>query len=268
MGTQEEQSIEELGAEVSTSVLTPLRFLERSAARLEGPARGRLRQGHVDLRRALRPRPARRRGGARGARHRGGRPARRAAAQRRADARADLRRARRRRRARPAQHAPRLARVRRTSSSTAAPRCWSPTAACRRRSTRRWRSSATTRRASSGSRRATRDSEYEELLEAADPIDLERPDDERDADLDQLHLGHHRQAQGRDDQPPRRLPARARRDRRGAADAALELPVDAPDVPLQRLGVSVGGHRDGRQARLPAEGRGEADLEARSPRRA
>ena len=31
MGTKEEQSIEELGAEVSTSVLTPLRFLERSA---------------------------------------------------------------------------------------------------------------------------------------------------------------------------------------------------------------------------------------------
>src|SRR5215204_1008113 len=31
MGTQEQQSIEELGAEVSTSVLTPLRFLERSA---------------------------------------------------------------------------------------------------------------------------------------------------------------------------------------------------------------------------------------------
>ena len=31
MGTQEQQSIEELGAEVSSSVLTPLRFLERSA---------------------------------------------------------------------------------------------------------------------------------------------------------------------------------------------------------------------------------------------
>ena len=30
MGTQEQQSIEELGAEVSSSVLTPLRFLERS----------------------------------------------------------------------------------------------------------------------------------------------------------------------------------------------------------------------------------------------
>ena len=32
MGTKEELSIEELGAEVSSSVLTPLRFLERSAA--------------------------------------------------------------------------------------------------------------------------------------------------------------------------------------------------------------------------------------------
>src|SRR4051794_41237036 len=31
MGTQEQMSIEELGAEVSSSVLTPLRFLERSA---------------------------------------------------------------------------------------------------------------------------------------------------------------------------------------------------------------------------------------------
>ena len=63
--------------------------------------------------------------------------------------------------------------------------------------------------------------EYEELVEAADPIERPRaPRGRAHDDLDQLHLGHHRQAQGRDDQPPRRLPARAGRHRRGAPHAA------------------------------------------------
>ena len=38
-----------------------------------------------------------------------------------------------------------------------------------------------------------------------------------DADLDQLHLGHHRPAQGRDVHPPRRLPQRPRRGDRDRA---------------------------------------------------
>ena len=88
------------------------------------------------------------------------------------------------------------------------------------------------------------------------------------AALDQLHLGHHRAPEGRHDDPPRRLPARARGDRRGRADAAQLLPVDAADVPLQRLGVPVGGDRDGRAARVPAEGRGQARSGGRCARRA
>ena len=51
-------------------------------------------------------------------------------------------------------------------------------------------------------------------------------------------------------------------------DPAQQLPVDAADVPLQRLGLSVGGHRDGRQARLPPQGRGRSRSGTRSPRRA
>ncbi len=42
--------------------------------------------------------------------------------------------------------------------------------------------------------------------------------------------------------------------------AGQPLPVDASDVPLQRLDVPVGGHRGGRHARLPAQGRAGAGL--------
>ena len=147
--------------------------------------------------------------------------------------------------------------VRATSSSTAARKVVvaSPTAERRSHGRRRARvvSASTSTRSCSTT---------------ADPVDARAPRGRAHDDLDQLHLGHDRQAQGRHDQPPRRLPARARRDRRGAADAAQPLPVDAADVPLQRLGLSVGGHRDGRQARLPAQGRGRSRSGTRSPRRA
>ena len=55
-------------------------------------------------------------------------------------------------------------------------------------------------------------------------------------------------AEGRDVHAPRRRPARARRHRRGRPAPELALPVDAADVPLPRLGFTVGGHRDGRRA--------------------
>src|SRR6185369_14943210 len=42
--------------------------------------------------------------------------------------------------------------------------------------------------------------------------------------------------------------------------AALGVPVDAADVPLRRLDVSVGGDGGGRDARVPAQGRSGADL--------
>ena len=45
-----------------------------------------------------------------------------------------------------------------------------------------------------------------------------------------------------------------------AAAAEAGVPVDAADVPLQRLVLPVVGHRDGRHACLPAPGRSGADL--------
>ncbi len=248
MGTKEELSIEELGAEVSSSALTPLRFLERSArVWTDRPAVVDGKQ-IVDLRRARRARAPRGGRRARRARDRRGRPRRGAAPQRPLDARAALRRPRRPRRAGAAQHPPRPPGVR-----------LHPRALRREGARRRPRASrtswATTPRAAvarrlRGARRGHRPGRG-----------ARAPRGRAHADLDQLHLGHHRQAQGRDDQPPRRLPARAGRHRRGSPHAAQLLPVDAAHVPLQRLGLSVGGHRHGRQARLPPEGGGEADLE-------
>ena len=43
-------------------------------------------------------------------------------------------------------------------------------------------------------------------------------------------------------------------------DAAVGVPLDAADVPLQRLVLHLGGHRCLGDARLPAEGRPAADL--------
>ena len=51
------------------------------------------------------------------------------------------------------------------------------------------------------------------------------------------------QPQGRDVHPPRRLPERARRDHHTRARPRQRLPVDAADVPLQRLVHPVGGRR-------------------------
>ena len=73
------------------------------------------------------------------------------------------------------------------------------------------------------------------------------------ADRDQLHLA------ARPGRPkgviytlPRRVPQRARRGDRGRARPPPGLPVDAADVPLQRLVLPLGGHRGGGHARLPA----------------
>ena len=71
------------------------------------------------------------------------------------------------------------------------------------------------------------------------------------ADLDQLHVGHHRKAQGRDLHPPRRLPPRPRRRARVGHGRPTRAPVDAADVPLQRLVPDLGGDR-GRRARTSA----------------
>ena len=87
-------------------------------------------------------------------------------------------------------------------------------------------------------------------------------DDEHGVITHQLHLRHHRAAQGRHVHPPRRLPELARRDRPQRVHRRAGVPVDAADVPLQRLVLPVGGHRGRRHARLPARGPRRRDLGA------
>ena len=61
-------------------------------------------------------------------------------------------------------------------------------------------------------------------------------------DLDQLHERHDRPAEGRHVHAPRRLHERARGGAPRAARLAVGLPLDAADVPLQRLVLHVGRH--------------------------
>ena len=88
------------------------------------------------------------------------------------------------------------------------------------------------------------------------------------ADRDQLHVGHHRPSQGRGLHPPRRLPRLPRRAGPRRAQLRERLPVDAADVPLQRLVHGVGRHGRGRHPGVPARRARRADLAAdRRPRR-
>ena len=73
-------------------------------------------------------------------------------------------------------------------------------------------------------------------------------------DHDQLHLGDHRKAQGRHVQPPGRLPQQPRGAAALRARGRLRLPVDAPDVPLQRVVHGLGGDRHRRPPGVPARG--------------
>ena len=103
--------------------------------------------------------------------------------------------------------------------------------------------------------------EYEEFIAGGDPdFEWAPPTDEMQRHRAQLHLGHHRQSQGRGLSPPRHLPGSGRQHHGVAAAAATGLSVDAADVPLQRLVLPLVGHRDGRHACLPAQGRSGADL--------
>ena len=244
MGTKEELSIEELGAEVSSSVLTPLRFLERSA-------------------RVWRDRPAVVDGKQTWTYAEHDERVRRAAAAR-------ARRARRSARATASRCC--------SPTSTRCSSCTTPSpasAACSCRSTRASRTRNTTTSSSTAARRCSspiasstptsawsRSTSTRSCVEAADPVErLERPEDERTM----ISINYTSGTTGK--------PKGVMTNHRGAylhalgviAEARLtprsSLPVDAADVPLQRLGLSVGGHRDGRQARLPPQGGGEADLE-------
>ena len=85
--------------------------------------------------------------------------------------------------------------------------------------------------------------------------------------LDQLHVGDHGAAQGRAAHPPQLLAERGdvrlahhrHRPRRPAPHPA--------DVPLQRVGHALRGHRHGRQARRAAQGRRRGHPGARRARR-
>ena len=83
-------------------------------------------------------------------------------------------------------------------------------------------------------------------------------------DRAQLHLGHHRQPEGRRLSPSRRLSERARQHPRLGHAAAPGLSVDLADVPLQRLVLPVDGDGARRDACLPAPGRGRRRSTMRS----
>ena len=82
-----------------------------------------------------------------------------------------------------------------------------------------------------------------------------------------VHVGHDRRPEGRRHAPPRRLPERGLQC--GDLDhAALSaLPVDAADVPLQRLVLPVDRRDARRHPCLPAQGRRAVDPrgDARAP---
>ena len=79
-------------------------------------------------------------------------------------------------------------------------------------------------------------------------------------DLAQLHVGDDRQSEGSRLSPSRRLSQCAVEHHRLGDAAARRLSVDAADVPLQRLVLSVDRCRQRRRQRLPAQGGCRAHL--------
>ena len=95
---------------------------------------------------------------------------------------------------------------------------------------------------------------------------LERARRRMGCHLAQLYLGHHRRSQGRRLPPSRRLPPGHRQCAYRRHAQALRLSLDAADVPLQRLVLSVDPFGGGRHPCVPAPGARAGDL--RSDRRA
>ena len=71
---------------------------------------------------------------------------------------------------------------------------------------------------------------------------------------DQLHERHHGQAEGRDDHASQRVGKCRRHARPLPHHGRRPVPVDAADVPRQRLDVRVDHHRRRGHPHLPAEG--------------
>ena len=98
--------------------------------------------------------------------------------------------------------------------------------------------------------------EYEDALSQGDEGFVARlPRGRMGRHRAQLHLGHHGQSQGRRDPSPRRLSQRRQQHPRRQSRPASGLSLDAADVPLQRLVLSLDHRGDGRRQCLPAQGR-------------
>src|SRR5262249_2299385 len=81
--------------------------------------------------------------------------------------------------------------------------------------------------------------EYEEFLKEGDSDFAWAMPRRMGRDRAQLHVRHHGRSQGRGLSPPRRLPARHGQCADLRHGQAPGLPVDAADVPLQRLVLPV-----------------------------
>ena len=105
--------------------------------------------------------------------------------------------------------------------------------------------------------------EYEAAVAQGDPAFVARlPGRRMGRDRAELYLGHHGQSQGRRHPSPRRL-SQCRQQHPGRQSRpASGLSLDAADVPLQRLVLSVDGRGLRRHQCLPAQGRSGEDLRA------
>ena len=96
---------------------------------------------------------------------------------------------------------------------------------------------------------------YEDFLASASPAEPERwlEDEEQTISINYTS-GTTGSAEGRAVHLPRRLRERPQRGARHRPADRLGLPVDAPDVPLQRLDVPLGGHGGRRAPRHHPQG--------------
>ena len=255
---------------VSITQLTPLLFLERSADVF--PQRVAIVYGdrRLDLCRIRRECPAARQRAAR-IRDRARRPRRLPASEHPGDARRPLRRAARSTpfssRSTPVSPAPRS----RPSSVTRVRGSWSRTRSSSRRSALDPSSCPDLEEVVAvddvGAGRPVRDDAVRRAARASRRLGRAVARRRRGArDLHQLHVRDDRQPEGRDVHASWRLSQRPGRGRPLAARHRLRLPVDAADVPLQRLVHDLGRHRDRRAPRLPSRRRPGSDLEARRRR--